>query len=434
MDAPAKTAAWKWGICWLMFLATMLNYMDRQALANTAPFVMVEFKLSKEDYGRVELAFGLAFAVSQVAAGWLVDRFGVTWLYPAAVALWSLAGFCTGFVPGPEWLIACRIALGISEAVNWPAAVRTTHVLLPPRDRTLGNGIFNSGGAVGAVLTPLVVAALVTQELPGRWRHVFQLIGLLGVLWVIAWFALVRGARREIVDGRDPAVDAEPGGAPSRGGFVALFLDRRIWLVIVVSIAVNACWHFYRVWLPLYLNEERKFDETSGMQYAVAAYYLAADLGSILAGVVTRRLVGRGLSVVRARQLVMVGCAALTSLSVLAVHARDDRLFLPLIMLVAVGNLAQFACFFAFSQDVSPRHTALVLGLMGTVAWLVTSNMQPYIGRIADQTGSFVAVLSVTGFLPWLAVAAVLCWPSSGSGSLTPQPGPGSGLANSSNE
>jgi ACS family hexuronate transporter-like MFS transporter len=412
-DAAHRTAPWKWGICWLMFLATMLNYMDRQALGNTSPFLMREFNLNEEGYGRVEKYFGYAYAVSQICAGFLVDRFSVRWMYAGAVFAWSLAGFFTGFVPDVGWLLGCRVMLGVCESVNWPAAVRTTHRILPSRDRTQGNGIFNSGGAAGAVVTPLLVSWLVPREAPERWRLVFQLIGLLGAGWVVAWLLLTRGSKGTVIERGDPAYAEEHRASdPENGSFWSLFLDRRIWIVLVVSIAVNLCWHFYRVWLPRYLVRERGFDEFTVMQYAVAGYYIAADLGSLGAGRLTKLLSMKpGMSVARARWIVMVICAMLTSLSVLAVLAPSDWMFMTLVMLVAVGNLGQFAGFFAFSQDVSPRHTALVLGLMGTVAWLVTSKLQPYAGQWYDQTGSFVPLLVGIGFVPFAGVLALAFWP-----------------------
>jgi MFS transporter, ACS family, aldohexuronate transporter len=233
----------------------------------------------------VELAFGLSYGIAQVCAGWLVDRANVRWMYAAAVLGWSLTGFFTGFVPDVTWLIFCRAMLGAFEAPNWPLAVRTVHRMLPPRDRAQGNGVFHSGSAAGAVLTPLLVSSLVPKELPDRWRLVFQVIGLLGALWVVLWLLVVRGEKQSVIQHGDPALvlDAKTDDPPE-SSFWRLFLDRRIWLVLVVSIAVNACWHFYRVWLPLYLTEERGFDRSTTMQYAVAAYYVAADVGSLSAG------------------------------------------------------------------------------------------------------------------------------------------------------
>ncbi len=396
-----------------MFLATMLNYMDRQALANSAPFIMDEFGLTNGGYGRVELAFGLAFACGQVCAGFLVDRLLVRWVYAGGVLAWSAVGFATGFVPDVSGLILCRVLLGVFEAVNWPAAVRVTQRVLPPRDRTLGNGIFNSGGAAGAVITPFVVSWLVTHDHPERWRVVFQVLGVVGLRWAAAWVLFVRGNRREAIERGFVETRTPLEFGSDNASFWSLFLDRRIWIVLVVSIAVNMCWHFYRVWLPLYLVQERGYDRHSTMQFMVAAYFIAADVGSIAAGLVTKRLVLAGSSVLRARWLVMAGCAVLTSLSALVVVVPTEPLFILLMMFVALGNLGQFAGFFAFSQDVSPRHTALVLGLVGSIAWAVTAPLQPYAGAFKDQLGTFVPLLVGIGFVPWTGVAALAIWPTS---------------------
>src|SRR5262249_29854843 len=158
---PAGRAApWAWGICWLMFASTVLNYMDRQAIALVGPKIKDEFRIGNEDLGWVQAAFYLSYALCQLWAGYLADRWDVRRAYAGAVAWWSLAGVATAYSPTLGTLLACRALLGVGESFNWPCALRVTATVLPPADRSLGNGIFNSGAAVGAVLTPLVVPPL----------------------------------------------------------------------------------------------------------------------------------------------------------------------------------------------------------------------------------------------------------------------------------
>ena len=150
-------------MCGLLLLATMINYMDRLTLNLMASRIKVAFDLDNRDYGQLESAFGSAFALGAIVMGFLADRWNVRWLYPAAVLLWSLAGFATGLVDGFAALLICRFLLGLSEAGNWPFASRTTQHILTSEERTLGNSILQSGAAVGAILTPLLVMALLQR-------------------------------------------------------------------------------------------------------------------------------------------------------------------------------------------------------------------------------------------------------------------------------
>ncbi|MGH9427186.1 MAG: MFS transporter, partial [Terriglobia bacterium] len=144
---PAKT----WWLCGLLFLATVLNYVDRQVLALTAEKVIEEFSLTKEAFGEVISAFRYSYGAVQIAGGWLVDKYGPRVVYPLAVGLWSLAGILTASANSVRMLSGFRFLLGIGEAFNWPSALKVTHRLLSPRDRPLANGIFNSGAAAGSM-------------------------------------------------------------------------------------------------------------------------------------------------------------------------------------------------------------------------------------------------------------------------------------------
>ena len=185
---PAKAPGlWAWGLCWLMFASTVLNYMDRQAIALVGPQIKAQFALDNRGYGWVMAAFQLTYAFFQLPAGYLVDRWNVRRTYASAVLWWSGAGIATAFAPNLGLLMTFRSLLGMGESFNWPCALRVTSGVLPPSDRSLGNGIFNSGAAIGAVLTPLLVTPLAVHM---GWRYTFVILGFGGLIWVAAWLIL----------------------------------------------------------------------------------------------------------------------------------------------------------------------------------------------------------------------------------------------------
>src|SRR6476619_6560201 len=144
-ERSTRPSSWKWTICGLLLLASAINYMDRQTLANASVRITQEFGLKQEQYGNIEAAFAYAFAAGSLVFGWLADRFSVRWLYAVVLTAWSLAGLAAGFVRDAHELLLCRVALGFFEAGHWPCGVRTTRALLDPRERSLGNGVLQSG-------------------------------------------------------------------------------------------------------------------------------------------------------------------------------------------------------------------------------------------------------------------------------------------------
>ena len=155
--ASERVALRTWAICGLLLLATMLMYMDRQALAQQKTEILGSLQLSNEDYGRLEKGFGLAFAVGGIVTGVIADRISPRWLYPAVLLGWSAVGFATGWVTSYNELLVCRVLLGFFEAGHWPCALVTAQRLLARSNRPLGNSILQSGASLGAIATPVVV-------------------------------------------------------------------------------------------------------------------------------------------------------------------------------------------------------------------------------------------------------------------------------------
>src|SRR5271154_7107100 len=179
-----RVALRTWATLGLLLLATMLMYMDRQALAQQKPEILGALHLNNEDYGRLEEGFGLAFAIGGIFTGFIADRIGPRWLYPAVLLGWSTVGFATGWVTSYNELFACRVLLGFFEAGHWPCALVTAQRLLARSDRPLGNSILQSGASLGAIATPIVVLFLMTDA-ADSWRLPFRVIGALGVFWVV---------------------------------------------------------------------------------------------------------------------------------------------------------------------------------------------------------------------------------------------------------
>ncbi len=438
--SPSSGNVGKWWVCGLLLLALMLNYMDRQTLSLTIVPISAELGLSNTQYGQLEKGFGYAFAFGGLVAGWLADKFGVRWMYPLVLLGWSAAGVASGYAdrigqalaplaaswwPGfvdPDAPTDCaflgflvlRTALGFFESGQWPCALITTQRLLEPADRPFGNGVLQSGASLGAILTPLVVQALVTDQ-PGTWRWPFVVIGAVGLLWILPWTWLMAGIRLEAPPG-SPIADAGPSPTPSRRGP----LVRRVLALMVVVVAINLTWHFFRVWLPKMLEEYHGY-QAATVRYFTAAYYIATDIGCITVGVAVKLLSARRMSVHAARLTTFLACALLTALSTVASALDRGPLLLVTLLAIGFGSLGLFPNYYSLTQEISRRHQGKVTGALSCLTWVVTAEMQQLVGQHVDHTHSYAGGIFWVGLAPAVAwLALYLLWDGNGLQSVPP--------------
>jgi ACS family hexuronate transporter-like MFS transporter len=453
---PARSASWKWWVCGLLLLATMLNYMDRLTLNLTSKLILRHFRLDEGDYAQLESAFAFAFALGAIVFGWMADRWSVRWLYPAALLGWSVAGLVTGLSKTFLQLLLCRFALGLFEAGNWPCALRTTQHILAPAERTLGNSILQSGAAVGAIVTPLIVVALASEADPATWRFPFLAVGVLGLFWVCLWLPSVRAS--------DVAV-AKGGAGPSlmnilawlamligadflvhlaadndflpwlhelirrctwlplavKVGVTALGIAgvfvwlrqathgdtalprpdffRRFWVLVVLVVAVNTTWHYFRAWLPLFLQTQRGYS-LAASGWFILAFYVSTDIGSLTSGFVVLALARRGLTVYGSRAVVFLACALLTLLSLVVTHLPAGVLLQGVLLVVGFASLGLFPVYYAFSQDLTVRHQGKVTGALGCINWLAMALLHELVGDSIKRTGNYSDGLALAGLTP----------------------------------
>lgn len=399
----SRPASWKWTICGLLLLASAINYMDRQTLANAAVRITREFHLTQAQYGNIEAVFAYAFAAGSIVFGWLADRFSVRWLYAGVLTMWSLAGLATGYAHNEEELLWCRMALGFFEAGHWPCGIRTTRALLDARQRSLGNSVLQSGTSIGAIITPLIMTALMTAEL-GSWRAAFKVVGATGFAWLVLWLALVRSA-----DLPAPALERGTAQAGRGTSLWRLILSRRMLVVFVVIASINTTWQILRAWLPKILQEGRGYAEDDTL-YFTSVWYLATDVGCLGAGALAVWLGRRMLSVHAARLMVFAGCGVLCALCALTPLLDKGWLLLAMLLLAGAGALGVFPIYHAFTQDISAQHQGKITGIAGVVAWVIPAQAQRFFGELADRTQSFDQGLVLASFLPLIAALPLWLW------------------------
>ena len=283
----------------------------------------------------------------------------------------------------------------------------------------------------------MVVIAMVTEDRPGSWRGPFQVIGAMGLLWIIPWFWLIRRGDLKIGSSADPEIAAATAAAQAeeqpesresaatsgrsylgklgtrtwnwlRHGGVDL--TRRFLVLVVMVVTINICWHFFRAWLPKFLREYHQYDLTF-VQFFSIAYYLATDLGSIAMGFLTRRLIMRGWSVFAARLVPFLAFALLTSLSVIVAQLSAGWALLALLLIVGFGALGLFPNYYSFSQELTARHQGKLTGTLGCINWIAMFIMQLLVGASIDATGSYADGIMLVGLAPLAGfLAAFLFW------------------------
>jgi MFS transporter, ACS family, hexuronate transporter len=403
---PVRSGAWKWWVCGLLLLATTINYMDRQTLANAAVRITNEFKLSKEQYGILELAFGWAFAAGSLLFGFIADRVSTRWLYPTVLFAWSLMGFLSAHTANFKELLFCRTLLGLFEAGHWPCALKTTHLLLSPQDRTMGNSVLQSGASIGALITPIIMRAMMTDA-PGSWRLPFQVVGAVGLVWVVMWLISIRS--RDLTVASQSTADQSSIAGHADTPWRAIF-SRRFAVALIVIFCIHTTWQLLRVWLPMFLQTGRGYSESHALLFN-SAYFLATDIGCITAGAVSLWLARRGLSHHVAKCRVYLFCSLLTALTVVVALLPKSGLLLVTLLLVGAGALGVYPCYYSFVQEISSKHIGKITGLLATLVWAISSPVHKYFGRHVDQTHSFDLGIAIVGLTPLVGYLALwLFW------------------------
>jgi ACS family hexuronate transporter-like MFS transporter len=281
----------RWAIVSLLFAATLINYIDRQALSVLAPVINRDLGLNNFDYSTITAWFLVAYACSMWIFGAVFDRLGNRAGFATAISLWSLSAAAHALVGSLNGFRAVRFALGASESGNWPGATRTVAAWFLPRQRALAMGIVNCGAALGSAIALPVVGALQASY---GWQAAFLATGGLGFAWLAAWFAIY------------PATPRARGRMRPRAIPWSLLLRRReVWGIVLARFFGDPIWWLYLFWLPLYLHNVRGFD----MKRIVLTGwlpFLAADLGCLAGGWTSGHLIGRGWSVDRARKTAIV--------------------------------------------------------------------------------------------------------------------------------
>ena len=280
----------RWAIVALVFVAIMLNYVDRQILALLKPTLEAEFGWSDGDYADMLSGFQVAAAVAFLGTGWFIDRVGLKRGFALGVAVWSLAGMAHAFATTVGGFIASRVVLGAAESIGTPAAVKSAATYFTPRERSLALGIVNTAPNVGAIVTPLVIPVVAVAF---GWKAAFLLAGGAGLVWVVFWLAL-----------RVPAVaEGRASAAPIR--WTSLFRRRETLAIALAKVLSDQVWFFMLAWLPDLFHRMFGLQQgTVGLPVALA--YCMAAAGALTGGWLPTRLMAQGWSLNRARKTTLL--------------------------------------------------------------------------------------------------------------------------------
>ena len=263
----------------------------------------------------------------------------------------------------------------------------------------MGNSVLQSGASIGAVVTPPLMLWLMTDEI-GTWRYAFQVVGAVGVAWVVLWFLAI---------GRSDLTPEKKASAATSSVWPVLG-SSRFWAIAILIFGAQTCWHLFRVWLAKFLIEGRGYEEASALKFT-SVYYIATDVGCILAGIASLWLVKRGFSSHDSKRKVFLLCTLLTSLAAAIPWMPKGWPLLGLILLVGMGALGLFPCYYSFVQELSSQHVGKLTGILSMWVWAVTSPLHKVFGRMVDHTGSFDTGMAWAGLAPWMGVLALaLLW------------------------
>jgi len=401
----------RWWIGGLLFLSTVINYIDRQTLSVLAPFLKVQYRWSNEDFALVVIAFRIAYAAGQTFSGRFLDRLGTRTGLTITVAWYSLVAMLTSLASGLRSFCAFRFLLGAGESANWPGATKAVAEWFPRRERGWAVALFDSGSSVGGAIATFLVYWLYTSL--GDWRYAFLITGTLGVLWLVAWRRLyhppeahpliTEEERTMILADRVDDTIARPETPLTWSQVLKL---PQTWGVIIGKTFTDPVWFFIADWFAIFLVAKGIRLEQGIMVFWIP--FVAADLGNFFGGGASSWLVKRGWPVGRARKaLILFGGFGMALLAFTAFTT--DPLSLGLLFGISTFAYAAFSTMILVlpSDLFHARSVATVSGLSGTGAGIGTIVSTFLIGYVADHY-SFEPILIAASLIPFVAMVLMV--------------------------
>lgn len=366
-----KIGKYRWTICTLVFFATTINYVDRAVISLLKSQLEKEFSWTESDYSNIVVAFQVSYALGLLGVGRLIDKLGTKLGYAFSLIAWSLAAIGHALVKSTMGFVTARAALGISEAGNFPAAIKTTAEWFPKKERAFATGLFNSGTNVGAILAPLTVPFIAAQW---GWQWAFILTGMIGLLWLIFWFWLYEHPSKQKrlgaaeyayihSDPDEPAANTKE--APVQWSKLLTF--RQTWAFVLGKFLTDPIWWFYLFWLPGFLKAQYGIDGT-GVALPIALVYTISTAGSIIGGWLPLYFINRSWAVFQARKTAMLiyACCVLPVIFAQRLGTLNMWAAVGIIGLAAAAHQAWSANIYTTVSDMFPkRAVASVTGIGG---------------------------------------------------------------------
>jgi ACS family hexuronate transporter-like MFS transporter len=390
---------YRWVICALLFLATTINYMDRQVIGLLAGKLKHQFGWDDQhkQYANIVLCFSIAYALGQLVSGPIINRLGTKIGYSLSLIVWSLAAVGHGFMRSFGGFATMRFLLGLGEAGNFPAAIKTVAEWFPKRERALATGIFNAGSNIGAIVAPMTVPWIAIHW---GWPWAFYITGAFGFLWLALWLPLYQSpaAHPRLSPAELAFIQSDPADAPGKIPWLSLLSHRQTWAFIVGKFLPDAVWWFYLYWAPTFLDEHFHLS-LSKIGLPLVVIYVTADIGSIGGGWLSSFMIKSGFSINLSRKIPMLLCALCilpVAYAPLATHAWTA---VGLIALAAGAHQGWSANVYTLSSDMFPRQAvasvAGIGGMAGAVGGIV---LTLFVGDVLKLTsGNYVPIFIVCG-------------------------------------
>lgn len=384
MPNAAAIGKYRWTICALVFFATTINYLDRAVISLLKSTFTEQLHWDDGDYANVEIAFKIAYAIGLLLAGRVVDKLGTKIGYALATGLWSIAAVAHAAVNTVFGFGVARAALGVTEAGNFPAAIKTVAEWFPKKERALATGIFNSGANIGAILAPITVPFIVTHL---GWEWAFIITGALGFIWLIFWFIYYEIPQKQkrlkqpeyeyIHSDKDEAAPVDD-AHPPKVSWIKLLGFRQTWAFAIGKLLTDPIWWFYLFWLPDFLQSQYKLTITE-VALPVALVYTMSTVGSVGGGWLPLNFINRGWPVFRARKTSMLIYAFCVIPIIFAQVAGGVNMWLAVIIIgiAASAHQAWSANIFTTVSDMFPKYTTASVtgigGMFGAVGGILLS-------------------------------------------------------------